>query len=188
MIDREKITALLADPRDARAAEAVYPLIYDQLKRIAHRHLHGERSDHTLNATALVHEAFLKLVDQDHAQYQSRAHFMSVAALAMRRILVSYARRRSAEKRGGDAPMVTFQDELMPREARAEELLDLDAALTRLEALNARQAQIVIYRFYADLTYEEIAGLVDDTVHAVRYDWRVARAWLKNELSRARSA
>ncbi|HEX7069695.1 MAG TPA: sigma-70 family RNA polymerase sigma factor, partial [Rhodothermales bacterium] len=116
------------------------------------------------------------------ARYQSRAHFLSVAALAMRRILVSYARKRAAEKRGGDAPIVTFDDDLMPKETRAQELLDLDEALSRLEALNARQAQIVTFRFYAELTYEEIAELVGDTPHAVRYDWRVARAWLKNEL------
>jgi RNA polymerase sigma factor (TIGR02999 family) len=183
MDNRAKITELLADPQDAAAVAAVYPLIYDHLKRIAHRQLRGERGDHTLNSTALVHEAFLKLVDQDHARYQSRAHFLSIAALAMRRILVSYARRRAAEKRGGDVPFVTFDDGLMPKETRAQELLDLDDALTRLESLNARQAQIVTFRFYADLTYEEIADLLGDSVHAVRYDWRVARAWLKKEMN-----
>lgn len=178
------ITALLAKPQDPHAADALYPLIYDHLKQLAERQLHRERDGHTLNATALVHEAFLKLVDQSNARYESRAHFLSVAALAMRRILVSYARKRAAEKRGGGALMVTFEDGTTPRDARADELLDLDEALTRLEALNARQAQIVTYRFYANLTYEEIAELINDTPHAVRYDWRVARAWLKQELAR----
>ena len=178
----DQITTLLAKLSDAGGVEAVYPQVYDQLKRLAQRQLRGERPDHTLNATALVHEAYLKLADQDRAHYQNRAHFMAVAALAMRRILVSYARRRAAEKRGGDAPMVTFDDGLTPREARAEELVELDEALTRLESLNARQAQIVTFRFFADLTYEEIAAVLNDTVHAVRYDWRVARAWLKREM------
>lgn len=184
MIDRSRLTALLANPHDERAVEAVYPLIYDELKRLAQRQLRGERGDHTLNATALVHEAYLKLVDQEQARYENRAHFMSVAAMAMRRILVSYARKRAAEKRGGNSPVVTFDDGSTPREVRAEELVDLDEALNRLEALNARQAQIVMYRFFADLTYEEIAAIVGETPDAVRYDWRVARAWLKRELDR----
>lgn len=183
----EQITVLLKEleDRDENQAEAIYPLIYDHLRDVAHGQLRNERRGHTLQTTALVHEAYLKLVDQDEANFHNRSHFLAIAAIAMRRILISYARKRNAEKRGGNETPVTFEDGMASREARTEELLDLDDALNKLEKMNERQAKVVQYRFFGGLTYKEIAKVVDDTEHSVRYDWRVARAWLKREMKEA---
>ena len=170
---------------DENQVEAIYPLVYDHLRGMAHGQLMGERHGHTLRTTALVHEAYLKLVEQDQASFHNRAHFMAIAALAMRRILISYARKRKAQKRGGNEMPVTFVDGMAARQARAEELIDLDDALKKLEKMNDRQARIVQYRFFGGLTYKEIAKVINDTEHAVRYDWRVARAWLKREMGDA---
>lgn len=185
----EQITTLLnrLESSDQDQAEIIYPLIYDHLREIAHRQLRQERRGHTLQTTALVHEAYIKLVDQDQASFHNRSHFLAIAALAMRRILISYARKRNAEKRGGKQTPVTFLDGMAAREAQIEELLDLDEALAKLEKLSERQAQVVQYRFFGGLTYKEIARVIGDTEHAVRYDWRVARAWLKREMSDRKS-
>lgn len=181
----EQITVLLKEleDKDENQAEAIYPLIYDHLRDVAHGQLRKERHGHTLQTTALVHEAYLKLVDQDEANFHNRSHFLAIAAIAMRRILISYARKRNAEKRGGNETPVTFEDGMASREARVEELLDLDDALKKLEKMDERQAKVVQYRFFGGLTYKEIAKVIDDTEHSVRYDWRVARAWLKREMS-----
>lgn len=181
---QQEITSLLNDLESSgeNQAEVIYPLVYDHLREVAHGQLRNERRGHTLQTTALVHEAYLKLVDQDRATFHNRSHFLAIASLAMRRILISYARKRKAEKRGGDQTPVTFEDGMAARPARVEELLDLDDALAKLEELNERQARIVEYRFFGGLTYKEIAKVVDDTEHSVRYDWRVARAWLKREM------
>jgi len=181
----ENITALLNRLKedDTNAVEVVYPLVYDHLREEAHLQLRRERRGHTLKTTALVHEAYLKLIDQDKADFHNQAHFLAIAALAMRRILISYARKRNAEKRGGKETPVTFEDGMSEYKARAAELLDLDDALDKLEKMNKRQAEIVQYRFFGGLTYKEIAQVVEDTEHSVRYDWRVARAWLKREMS-----
>lgn len=183
-VSPNQITTLLNQlgTGDRNPVEVLYPLIYDHLKEVARGQLRGERRGHTLQTTALVNEAYLKMVDQAHAGFQNRAHFLAIAAIAMRRILISYARKRSAGKRGGGEAMVTFEDGMAPRDARVSELIDLDEALNRLEALNERQAKVVEYRFFGGLSYEEIAEVMNDTPHAVRYDWRVARAWLKREL------
>lgn len=161
---------------------ALLPLIYDELHGMAENQLRRERKDHTLNATALVHEAYLKLVDQSRVSWQNRAHFLGVASQAMRRILINYAEQRRARKRGGDLVATTFDDDLVPRETRADQLLDLDEALTRLKALSERQAAVVEYRFFGGLTHEEIAEVVGVSVPTVRRDWRLARAWLSQEL------
>ena len=184
-ITKEKFTTLLNnfDGKDANQVEAIYPVVYQHLRETASRQLKQERHDHTLQTTALVHEAYLKMVDQKQATFHNRSHFLAIASLAMRRILISYARKRNAEKRGGNKAPVTFEDGMAPREAEFSELLDLDHALTKLEKMNERQAQIVQYRFFGGLTYKEIAGVLNDTVHSVRYDWRVARAWLKKEMA-----
>ena len=162
--------------------DALMPLVYEELHRIAERSLGRERHEHTLNATALVHEAYLKLVDQERITWQNRAHFYGIAAQAMRRILVNYAEARKAQKRGGGEALVTFNDDLMGKETRAGELVDLDEALTRLKLLSERQAAVVEYHFFGGLTHEEIGEVLSVSLPTVRRDWRLAKAWLTREL------
>ena len=162
--------------------DAMLPRVYDELRAMARRQLRGERADHTLNTTALVHEAYEKLVQQDRMTWQNRAHFLSIAALSMRRILLNYARDRAAQKRGGGAPVATFEDGMAPRTVRVEELIDLDDALNRLEERSERQSQVVTYRFFGGLTQREIAEVLGVSEPTVRRDWRLARAWLSREL------
>lgn len=182
--DPQKITVLLSRLKqdDSDLVERIYPLVYEHLRNEAHYQLRRERADHTLQTTALVHEAYLKLVDQKQAEYHNRTHFLAIAALAMRRILISYARKNNAEKRGGKEQAITFVDGMAPYEARLSEMIDLDDALQKLEEMNERQAKIVQYRFFGGLNYKEIANVVGGTEHSVRYDWRVARAWLRREI------
>lgn len=174
-----QITVLLGrlERGDRSALDLLLPLVYEHLKNVAHGQLRGERAGHTLNTTALVHEAYLKLVGQK-TTWQSRAHFVGVAAQAMRRILVDYARARLAEKRGAGAERVTLSDELHGELVRPEELVALDEALVRLKALDARQAAVVEFHFFGGLTHQEIAMLLDVSEPTVGRDWRAARAWL----------
>jgi RNA polymerase sigma factor (TIGR02999 family) len=183
-MDKYDITLLLngLKDNDTRTIDKIYPLVYDHLRNEAHLQLRRERAGHTLQTTALVNEAYLKLVDQENSTYQNRSHFLAIAAMAMRRILISYARKKNAEKRGGNEPAVTFTDGMAPYEARLSVMLDLDEALSRLETMDERQAKIVQYRFFGGMNYKEIADVMGGTEHSVRYDWRVARAWLKREL------
>jgi len=178
------ITLLLNDLKDSDSSlvEKIYPLIYDHLRNEAHLQLQRERAGHTLQTTALVNEAYLKMVDQNRANIQNQNHFLAIAALAMRRILISYARKKNAEKRGGNEPAVTFSDGMAPYDAKFSELIDLDNALEKLEKLDERQAKVVQYRFFGGMNYKEIADVMGGTEHSVRYDWRVARAWLKREM------
>ena len=180
----QPFTALLNDLTGGNrtVVNAVLPRVYDALRDLAHRKLRGERPNHTLNTTALVHEAYEKLVQQDRMTWQNRAHFMGIAALSMRRILINYAHKRNAQKRGGGVSVATFEDGMAPRNVHAEELIDLDDALQRLEQLNERHAQVVTYRFFGGLTQKEIAEVLDVSVSTVRRDWRLARAWLSREL------
>ncbi len=182
--DPTQVTELLQKlgSGDKSAVDSLMPLIYEHLKRIALGQLKSERPDHTLNATALVHEAFLKMVDQRSADWKGRAHFLAVASQAMRRILIDYARSRMAGKRGGGAPIVTFNDEVVGGQARAEELIALDLALETLEKVDPRQRQIVEYHFFGGLTHGEIAELLNVAEVTVRRDWRHARAWLSQRL------
>lgn len=161
---------------------ALMPLVYTELQALAQRQLGRERPDHTLSSTALVHEAYLKLVDQRKVSWQNRAHFFAIAAQSMRRILINYANQRLAQKRGGGQIMVTLDEDNAPRETRAEELIELDGALERLAELNERQSKVVEYRFFAGLTQEEIAEVLGVSVPTVRRDWRLARAWLSKEI------
>jgi len=181
----QPFTALLDDLTGGNrtVVDAVLPQVYDALRDLARRKLRGERPDHTLNTTALVHEAYEKLVQQDRMTWQNRAHFMGVAALSMRRILINYAHKRNAQKRGGGEPVATFEDGMAPRDVHAEELIDLDDALKRLEQLNERQAKVVTYRFFGGLTQKEIADVLGISEPTVRRDWRLARAWLSREMS-----
>jgi RNA polymerase sigma factor (TIGR02999 family) len=184
---RATVTQLLLELSAGNRAivDALMPLVYAELHRIAQRSLRSERAGHTLNATALVHEAYLKLVDQTRVTWQNRAHFFGVAAQAMRRILVNYAEARKAQKRGGGQGLVTFNDELMGKETRAEELVELDEALTRLKSLSERQATVVEYHFFGGLKHEEIAEVLAVSLPTVRRDWRLAKAWLTRELKRS---
>ncbi len=179
-----EITLLLGElgTGNTKIVNRLMPLVYDNLRAIAHRQLQRERRNHTLDTTALVHEAYLKLVDQKQVSWQNRAHFFAIAAQAMRRILINYAHKRLAEKRGGGRPLVTFNEELIPREARAAELLALEDALNELARLNQRQARVVEYRFFGGLTHEEIAHVLGVSIPTVRRDWRLARAYLTREL------
>jgi RNA polymerase sigma factor (TIGR02999 family) len=179
------ITALLGELSGGNRTivDSLLPIVYDELHDMAHRQLRKERPDHTLNATALVHEAYLKLVDQKRVNWQNRAHFFGIASLAMRRILINYAQMHVAAKRGGKNVLVTFDEAASPRESKAEELLALDEALQHLEQLNERQAKVVEYRFFGGLTQEEIAEVLNVSVPTVRRDWRLARAWLSRELN-----
>jgi RNA polymerase sigma factor (TIGR02999 family) len=165
------------------ALDDLLPLIYDRLQQMAHAQLRRERQGHTLNTTALVHEAYLKLVDQTQVQWQNRGHFFALASIAMRRILVNYAKARSRQKRGGDAARVSLDDapELMSEE-RAEEIVALDEALTRLAAINERGAKVVECRFFAGLSIEETADALGIAPMTVKRDWMLAKTWLKREV------
>ena len=181
---QNEITQLLLDLNGGNraAVDLLVPLVYEELQVLARRQLRGERSAHTLNTTALVHEAYLKLVDQQRVSWQNRAHFFAIAAQAMRRILINYAKNRAAEKRGGGQPLVTFDERSVVREARAEELVALDEALAELTKLSERQSKVVEYQFFGGLTHEEIAEVLGVSVPTVRRDWRLARAWLSRQL------
>ena len=145
-------------------------------------HLRGERRDHTLNATALVHEAYIKLIDQDKITWQNRAHFFGIASQAMRRILINYANARIAQKRGGNQVLATFIDDKMKRESKPEELIALDEALKKLEQINERQSKIIEQWFFVGMNHEEIAEILEVSVPTVRRDFRLAKAWLSREL------
>ena len=185
--DPPNVTQLLSDLREGRreAFNALLPQVYDELRRVARNQLRGERREHTLNTTGLVHEAYAKLVDYRELDWQSRAHFYAVAAQAMRRVLVSYARQRNAEKRGGDAIQVTLNESFgltTLGEHWADEVAALDAALQQLEAINPRYARIVECRFFANLSIKETAEALGVSPITVTRDWRMARAWLKDAL------
>jgi RNA polymerase sigma factor (TIGR02999 family) len=184
MEQQEQITRLLGELSGGNRSivNALLPLVYDELRNMASRQLRGERRNHTLNATALVHEAYIKLVDQRNVEWQNRAHFFAIAAQAMRRILINYAKSRLAEKRGGGEPVATFNDKFMGKEPRAEELVALDEALTRLKSMSERQSSVVEYHFFGGLTHEEIAEVLGVSLPTVRRDWRLAKAWLSREL------
>ena len=169
-------------PDDPAAAEALFPLLYEELRRIAHRQLSSERSGHTLGTTALVHETYMKLADQTRARFSSRAHFLSVAALAMRRILVTHARKVHAEKRGGQMQRLDLDQVEIPVDERADALVALDGALDRLALLNPRLSRIVECRFFGGMSEEETASALGITSRTVRRDWVKAKGWLLRDL------
>jgi RNA polymerase sigma factor (TIGR02999 family) len=171
-----------SQPSRPGPVEGLFPELYDELRRIAHRQLGAERTGHTLSTTALVHEAYLKLADQARGQFANRSHFLAVASQAMRRILVSYARRVRAQKRGGRWRRLDFDALEIPVEERAEALLALDAAMERLAGLSPRLSQVVECRFYGGMTEPEIAGALGLTERTVRRDWIKAKGWLVREL------
>ena len=163
--------------------EEIFPVVYDELRRMAARRLRDERTSHTLSATALVHEAWLELTKLNRIRWQNRSHYLGVAAQAMRRILIDYAVARRRQKRGGgQAPIHLEGDAWAATEARSEDLLALDEALVRLAALNERQARIVEYRFYGGMSVEEAAEALGISPATVKREWATARAWLNREL------
>ena len=187
--DPEITQALVAlRERTPGAMDRLMPLVYDQLRQVAHHQLGAEPAGHTLSTTALVHEAYLKLVDQSRVQWQDRAHFFAVASRAMRRILIDYARRHRALRRGGSpdgrrpAP-VSLDDVDLPVHERAEALLALDDALDRLEQVQERMARVVECRFFAGLTEEETAAALSVSKRTVAREWALARGWLYQELA-----
>jgi RNA polymerase sigma factor (TIGR02999 family) len=179
-----EITDLLLDLQGGNrtAANRIFPLLYKQLRNIASRKLRSERHGHTLNTTDLVHEAYLRLVDQSRANWQNRAHFLAIAAQAMRRILIDYARSRSAKKRGGSEFTVAFNEQKYVQEVKAKDLIELDSALNELKAINSRQASVIEFWFFCGLKHKEIAEVLGVSVFTVRRDWRISRAWLASKL------
>jgi RNA polymerase sigma-70 factor, ECF subfamily len=179
------VTALLEQfaGGDAEALDRLFPLVYEELRRVAHRQMHAERSGHTLDTTALVHEAYMKLVRHPpRVQWQSRIHFFAIAARAMRQILVNHAKSRSRAKRGGDATLISLEEAVTRPEERPEELIALDEALRRLEAIDERQSRVVELRYFGGLTIEETAQVLSISVVTVKRDWATARAWLYREV------
>jgi len=176
--------ALLDLSRGDRAAlDRLLPVIYEQLHGIAERELRRERPDHTLSPTALVHEAYLKLVQLDRISWQGRDHFFGACSQVMRRILISYARMKRAEKRGGPfAEPVTLENAIVAATERPDELVALDEALSRLALLNARQASVVECRFFGGMDVEQTAHALSISPATVKRDWALARAWLNREL------
>ncbi|MBI5765028.1 MAG: sigma-70 family RNA polymerase sigma factor [Planctomycetes bacterium] len=179
------VTRLLSDASQGRqeAWNQLVPLVYDELRQLADAQMRNERPGHTLQPTALVSEAFLRLFEHDHANFNNRSHFFGAAAQIMRRILVDHARARLAEKRGGQARRADLDDALLSFEDRSTDVLALDEALSRLADLDTEQARIVELRFFGGLSVEETAGVLKTSPSTVERGWRVARAWLLRALS-----
>lgn len=185
MNEPSDITGLLRDLSQGRrqALDRLMPLIYQELRAIAHSLLRHERPGHTLSTTAVVHEAYLKLVNLDRVEWRDRAHFFAMAARVMRRILIDYARSRKREKRGGNAVQVPLNEAMDLPVAHPEHLLALEDALTRLEVQNERQCRVVECRCFAGLSVEETAEVLGTSPATVKRDWAFSRAWLNRELS-----
>jgi RNA polymerase sigma factor (TIGR02999 family) len=188
---REMVTQLLleAEHGDRAVLDRILPLVYAELERLAQQHLRRERGDHTLTPTALVHEAYLRLVDQERAHWQSRGHFLAIASLAMRRILVNHARDRRRLKREGSQQKVTLEtgmDFPLPEGApqdRDEQVVQIDTLLERLAAFDERAAKVVECRFFGGLTIEETADALQIAPMTVKRAWRLAKTWLQRELA-----
>jgi RNA polymerase sigma factor (TIGR02999 family) len=183
------VTELLTNLKNSRDAEdQLLPLVYDELRRLAASYMRRENAGHTLQATALVHEAYLQLVDQTRVTWQNRAHFFGVAARLMRRILVDHARARNAAKRGGGGQKLTLQEAVGLLGNRDVELEALDDALTDLARLDPQQSRIVELRFFGGLTVEETAEVLGTSPSTIEREWRTARAWLHSQLTRGEAA
>lgn len=185
MASERSVTALLTDwsRGDVTALDQLLPLVYAELRRIAARQLRGERTNHTLQPTALVHEVYLRLIDQREVDWQGRAHFLGVAARVMRRVLVDHARRHGAQKRGDGAPCVSIDEATEVASPEGTPILLLDLALARLEKADPDLAKIVELRAFGGLTIEEAAHVLDVSPTTAKRDWRTARAWLNRELA-----
>ena len=187
-ISQTGVTELLVhwSEGDQEALNKLIPLVYDELHKLASRYLRRERRDHTLQTTAVVHEAYLKLVNQRDANFENRLHFFAVAAQIMRRILVDYARRHHASKRGGDLYKLSLDEALVTSEEKGADLLAIDEALERLAAIDPRQSRVVELRIFAGLTLEETAQALNISPSTVRREWSMAKAWLHRQIKNQR--
>ena len=187
--DSQVVPRLLTGIRsgDRVSAERLLPIVYDQLRDIAARQMRGEAENNTLQPTALVHEAYLKLVDQSRVDWKGRTHFVAVAAQAMRRILVDHARHRQALKRGGEFRRITLDERLAAEWQTDQDVLSLDCALEKLAQLDRGQARIVELRFFGGLQIDEVAEALGMSKRSVEREWTMIRAWLRRELSEGRS-
>jgi RNA polymerase sigma-70 factor, ECF subfamily len=189
---KARITETLRAPAGRAELDALVPLVYDELRRLARSYLRRERPDHTLQPTALVHEAFERLVDQRHVEWEGRSHFLAIAAIAMRRLLLQHAEKRHAVKRGGGKQTITLDDTtaalLDGGDLDLAELLDLNASLQRLAGLEPRHAELVELRVFAGMTMAECASHLGTSLRTAERDWRIASAWLRRELARIASS
>jgi RNA polymerase sigma factor (TIGR02999 family) len=184
MSDHDGGQDLLAELRQqgATPAGSLFPAVYAELRRLAHHYLSGERRGHTLQATALVHEVYLRLIPQGDATFEDRGKFIGIAAHVMRQILVEYARSRNREKRGGEHERIPLEETAAPIDPDFARWVDLDRALDRLAELDPRQAKTVELRYFGGLTVDETARVLDVSAKTVKRDWSIARAWLRREL------
>src|SRR5436305_8313974 len=187
-VSPQRVTQLLADwsHGDDAALGELTPLVYEELRRLAHHYMGGQRSDHTLQATALVNEAYLRLADQTRPNFTNRSHFFAVAAQAMRQILVNHAKASQSQKRGGGARKVELDEAALISPEQTTEILDLNEALERLETVDSSKAHAVELKYFGGLKHDEIAEVLKISTVTVRRDWVFARAWLYTELHDAR--
>jgi len=180
-----EVTQLLTDWGNGNqaAADKLMPLVYEELRRLAHQYMNKERPGHTLQTSALVNEAYLRLIDQKQVHWQNRAHFFGIAAQLMRRILVDYARSRRYQKRGGEAQQVELNEAMIVSRERAADVIALDDALKSLAEFDARKSQIVELRFFGGLSIEETAQALAISPGTVMRDWTLAKAWLRKEIT-----
>jgi RNA polymerase sigma factor (TIGR02999 family) len=183
-VSQQRVTNLLVrwSQGDDRALAELTPLVYEELRRLAHYHMGGQRPNHTLQTTALVNEVYLRLADQTNPRWQNRAHFFAVAARGMRQILVNYARSQQAQKRGGGAVKVDLDEAALVSAEESEEIVDLHEALDTLAMLDSRKAQVVELKYFGGLNYDEIAEVLKISRITVRRDWEFAKVWLYTEL------
>ena len=181
----EAVTQLLVawSNGDQEALDRLMPLVYDELRQLARRYMRRERAGHTLQTTAVINEAYLRLVDQQNVRWQNRAHFFAIAAHVMRRILIDYARRRRYAKRGGGAPHVSLDEVAVLSEERAADLIALDEALDSLASIDPQQSRVVELRFFGGLTVKETAEVLKLSHDMVKREWSTAKAWLYREMS-----
>lgn len=185
MASSSEVTRLLIRLKkgEKQVYEQLYPLIYDELKHLAYAQMSRQSPDHTLSKTELVHEAYLKMIDQSQINFNDKSHFLAIASRCMRQILIDYARKKHAQKRGGKKKELTYIDELFEAQNRkAEELINIDTALEELEDLNARLCQVVEMRFFGEMTIPQTAEVLDISESTVKRDWMKARGWLYNKL------
>ncbi|HKG46310.1 MAG TPA: sigma-70 family RNA polymerase sigma factor [Pyrinomonadaceae bacterium] len=182
---QHEITQLLAEWRDGNqsALDELYPLVYDELHRLARRYMSREKKGHTLQATALINEAYVRLVDQKNVQWANRSHFFAISAQIMRRILIDHARRHAFAKRGGGAQQVSLEEVAVITPDASRELVRLDEALKSLAEMDPRRSQVVELRYFGGLNNEEIAGVLHISENTVTRDWNMARAWLYQQLT-----
>lgn len=181
-----EITKMLIELTDGRSdvVDRIYPYIYDELRRLAGSYLRRERSDHTLQPTALVHEAYIRLIDQTRVQWQNRAHFFGIAAQIMRRILMDHARKHKADKRGGEFEILPIEEEiLVVSHERSSGLVALDDALSALAEIDEQKAKIVELRYFGGLSIEETAQVIGVSVPTINRQWRMAKAWLYGQIA-----